>query len=230
MKDNYPNGIDEAERCLSTKLEPMVIPPPPTAAEQKEGKEDPYSMYDRTDPNGPWNRYLAVKTDEKLAYQKHLGFKARNFPPGEILAARRKENALRKHRELMALKHPEVPVVAKKKIGYNVVAGKKSEPKKKRHYNSSSESENEDDVDEEAKEVVNSRPSTQQSRNDAVTGQGVVSPVPSRPITPSNKQKQLPLTQQNLHANQHNKTTPIPSTIQSKTALVGKKHVTIKSR
>lgn len=92
MRNRYPKGIDIAKGCTSTKLEPIDIPPPPLNS----GEIDYYSKYDRSDPQNPWNRYLEFKKDDRLSYQRHLGFHQRKFAPGQILSARKKENFLQR--------------------------------------------------------------------------------------------------------------------------------------
>lgn len=59
------------------------------------------ALYDPNDVQSPWNRYVAFKEDalqpegeRKLGYYRHLGFTARSFTPGQVLAARRKERAI----------------------------------------------------------------------------------------------------------------------------------------
>jgi hypothetical protein len=95
-------------------LEPINIPPPPTAEEINDGQVDLYQRFDRNDPNAPWNRYLAHKIDPKLSYQRHLGFKQRIYPPGEVLAARRKENMIQ-HNPLLEEKPKKVELDPKSK-------------------------------------------------------------------------------------------------------------------
>ncbi len=74
-----------------------------------------FQRFDRNDPNAPWNRYLAHKIDPKLTYQRHLGFKQRIYPPGEVLAARRKENLIKDNPELdEQLKKKELDPKSKK--------------------------------------------------------------------------------------------------------------------
>jgi hypothetical protein len=92
MRHRYPKGIDVAKGCASTKLEPIDIPAPPTQSSEI----DHYSKYDRQDPQNPWNRYLEFKKKDNLSYQRHLGFHQRKFAPGQILAARKKENFLKR--------------------------------------------------------------------------------------------------------------------------------------
>lgn len=111
MKVVYPKGIDQAKGTLSTRLETVQIPPPPLDPLEA----DPYSNYDRKDPTSPWNRYLAHKADEKLSYQKHLGFGQRDFPPGQVLAARRKENAIKKKEKLLKEQEDALLLIEEKK-------------------------------------------------------------------------------------------------------------------
>lgn len=61
---------------------------------------DPYAHYDRADVDSPWNRYLEYNRlgGEKgdLGYQRHLNFHDREFTAGQVLAARKKEQLLRR--------------------------------------------------------------------------------------------------------------------------------------
>jgi hypothetical protein len=94
MRGRYPRGIDVAKATVSTKLETVVIPPPPINYSEN---VDHYAKYDRKDPSNPWNRYLEYKRNpNKFGYQRHLGFSEKKFHPGKILAARKKENFLKK--------------------------------------------------------------------------------------------------------------------------------------
>jgi hypothetical protein len=95
MRNRYPKGIDVAVGATSTKLEPIDIPPPTRNSVSRE-VIDTHSKYDRTDLQSPWNRYLEYKNNDSLAYQRHLGFHERKFAPGQVLAARRKEQFLKK--------------------------------------------------------------------------------------------------------------------------------------
>lgn len=87
LRSQYPQGIDRAPRCVSTKLEKIVIPPPPRNIDD----DDPYAKYDRENPQSAWNRYLEFTRRPELRYQRHLHFNENKFTPGEVLAARRKE-------------------------------------------------------------------------------------------------------------------------------------------
>lgn len=68
-------------------MEKIVIPPPPRNIDD----EDPYAKYDRENPQSAWNRYLEFSRRPELRYQRHLHFNENKFTPGEVLAARRKE-------------------------------------------------------------------------------------------------------------------------------------------
>lgn len=88
MRNRYPRGIDLAKGTNSTKLDHAKVDSEKNTEYQKK--------YDQSDSENPWNRYLDFKHDEKLSYQRHLGFHERKFHPGQVLAARKKENVLQK--------------------------------------------------------------------------------------------------------------------------------------
>lgn len=87
MRTQYAQGIDRAPKCVSTKVEKIVIPPPPRDPEEF----DPYAKYDRDNPQSAWNRYLEYTRNPQLKYQRHLHFNETKLTAGQVLAARRKE-------------------------------------------------------------------------------------------------------------------------------------------
>jgi hypothetical protein len=99
MRGRYPKGIDLATGCKSTTLEPVELPTIPPS-EDNEVAADLYEKFDRSDPDNPWNRFLVYKMNEKFSYQRHLGFGQKKYPAAQVLAARKKENAIKKVQKL----------------------------------------------------------------------------------------------------------------------------------
>ena len=96
----YIDGIDNSDGCTSTLLEVAGGGRAKHRHKSKRtNKHAPLPAITNTSANeGHLTAYdlVILKQDPKLSYQRHLPAKKANATPGEILAARRKENTIKK--------------------------------------------------------------------------------------------------------------------------------------